>query len=83
MPIPLCQFIFVKITLLGRNHMKMLIVSGTFIFQIYLERNLMYLFIKSRYIDLNENEPDVDKPKLLNEGKIYAKNSFNLRHAYK
>ena len=51
-------------TLRCRNHMKILIFRGTFIFQIYLRRYLVCPLIRSRYIDLTVNKPEEVKPQI-------------------
>jgi hypothetical protein len=58
-----CHFLltklsFVGITFLCRNHMKILIFKGTFIFQMYFLRYTVCPFNKSKYIDLTVNTPD-------------------------
>ena len=45
-----------------KNHMKILIFNDTLTFQIYLRRNLVWLFIKSKYMDLTVKEPAVVNP---------------------
>jgi hypothetical protein len=48
----LIRLSFVRITLRCKNHMKILIFSGTFSFQIYLRRYVVCPFNMSRYMDL-------------------------------
>ena len=58
-----CQFLrtrlsFVRITLRYRNHIKILIFSGTFIFQMNLRWEDTWPLIKSRYKDWTVNLPE-------------------------
>jgi hypothetical protein len=51
----------VKMIFRWRNHIKTVILSGTFIFQIYFLRYLVPSSSRSKYIDLTVNVPDVVK----------------------
>ena len=55
--------LFARLSLVSKtfrtmNHMKILILRGTFNFQRYLCKNGVWPFISSMYINLNENFPD-------------------------
>jgi hypothetical protein len=57
-----CQFRFAKLSLVRstlwyKNHTKILIFSGTIIFQIYFIKKGVWSFIKSKYKDLTMNFP--------------------------
>jgi hypothetical protein len=51
------KFSFISKTLLLKNHINILILSGIFNFQRYLRKNLVFSLIKSIYIDLIVNMP--------------------------
>jgi hypothetical protein len=57
------QFLFarlslVRISFLCKNHMKIFVFNGTFVFQRYLCRYIVLSSRRSRYIDLTVNLPD-------------------------
>jgi hypothetical protein len=54
-PFCLATLSFVRITLLFKNHMNILNLSGIFIFHRYLRKILVWPFIKSKYIDFTVN----------------------------
>jgi hypothetical protein len=53
----LIRLSLVRITFWWWNHMKILILSGTFIFQIYFLRNIMSSSRRSKYIDFTVKIP--------------------------